>query len=172
MYIVQVLSTIKMVILSWSTKYYKTVLKHITWVNVLCYSPPLRLSSARWDDQSWVLGSDLQPVCHWTNVLMLFIGLVHSESSRLVDGPLALMGNRIILCGPVDWQTAADRAILPLIDSPLQGHSDARLHPVFHLFMKYWYWLSISSWTWGDSAWWKGERLVLETLEKGFVNWK
>lgn len=54
---------------------------------------------------SEVLASDLQPVCHWTNVLVLFIGLVHSKSSRLVDGPLALMGNSIIPSGPVDWQT-------------------------------------------------------------------
>lgn len=68
---------------------------------------------------------------------MLFIGLVRSKSSRLVDGPLGLMGNNIILS--CDWQTPAGRAILPLIDSPLQGLSDARLLPAFHLFMKYWY---------------------------------
>lgn len=39
------------------------------------------------------------PVCDGTNVLMLFIGLVHSQSSRPVDGPLGLMGNSIILRG-------------------------------------------------------------------------
>lgn len=39
------------------------------------------------------------PVCDGTNVLMLFIGLVHSQSSRRVDGPLGLMGNGIILRG-------------------------------------------------------------------------
>lgn len=56
-------------------------------------------SRARYDLQPRVLGSDLPPLCHWTNVLMLFIGLVHSQSSRPVDGPLGLMGNRIILRG-------------------------------------------------------------------------
>lgn len=56
-------------------------------------------SGARYDLQPWVLGSDLPPLCHWTNVLMLFIGLVHSQSSRPVDGPLGLMGNSIILRG-------------------------------------------------------------------------
>lgn len=42
-------------------------------------------------------GPDPAAVCHRTNVLMLFIGLDHLKSSRLVDGPLGLMGNSIIL---------------------------------------------------------------------------
>ena len=77
-------------------------------------------------------------LCHRTNVLMLFIGLAHLKSRGLVDGPLWLMGNSIILGW--DWQSLADREMLPLIDA-LQRHSDAPLHQISHLFMKYWYWL-------------------------------
>lgn len=71
-------------------------------------------TSARWVRQSWVLGLDLQPACHWTNVLMLFIGLVHSQRSRRVDGPLGLMGNSIILRGPGLADTSGQR--YPIID--------------------------------------------------------
>lgn len=74
-------------------------------------------------------------VCHWTNVLMLFIRLAHLSRRALVDGPLWQGGNVITAPDPVrlgrprDWSTASWE---PLMLGSIK---------INHLFMKYWYWL-------------------------------
>lgn len=77
-------------------------------------------------------------VCHWTNVLVLFIRSGHLGSSEWVDGPLWLMGN--VIRSGCDWQMQLDWGILGLIDL-LQQCSNASRRKITHLFMKYWYWL-------------------------------
>lgn len=86
---------------------------NILW-NYVMWTKSDSQSLVRWVHQSCVQRSDLPPVSDWTNVLMLFIGLVYSQSSRLVDGPLGLMGNSIIPCG--SGLSAARGQSYPTID--------------------------------------------------------
>lgn len=94
-------------------------------------------------------------VCHWTNVLMLFIRSGHLGSSEWVDGPLWLMGN--VISSGCDWQMQPDWGILGLIGL-LQQCSNASQRKITHLFMKYWYWpISFPGLGWA----WRRDRVIL-----------